>query len=89
MLVDIEALNNDEFKQQDYRLEVTNRFDELERLSDEHTPDELWQQLKDTVLDAAKVTMGMAVMGKLTKIWKSKSVSITTKVATHAVNHGL
>jgi len=57
VLVDIEALNNDEFKQQDDHLEVANRFDELERLSDEHTPDELWQQLKDTVLDAAKATV--------------------------------
>jgi len=47
-LLDPEKLNSDEFKQQQYQLQVTNRHEDLE-----HTADELWQQLKDAVLNYA------------------------------------
>ena len=57
LLLDLDKLRTDQFKQQ-YQVEVTNRFAELEAASSEsHTPDELWQQLKDVTLNAAKATV--------------------------------
>ena len=57
LLLDLDKLRTDQFKQQ-YQVEVTDRFAELEAASSEsHTPDELWQQLKDVTLNAAKATV--------------------------------
>jgi len=56
LLLDLDRLRNDHFQQQ-YQLEVANKFEALERVSKTHTPDELWQQLKETTPNAAKETL--------------------------------
>ena len=56
LILNLEKLRNGECTQQ-YQLEVTNRFEQLERTSEPHTPDELRQQLKGTTIDAAKETL--------------------------------
>lgn len=56
LLLDLKKLNNEEFKQQ-YQLEVKNRFDVLQKLAEYHTPDELCKQLKDTIFEAANMTL--------------------------------
>lgn len=40
-----------------YQVEVNNRFDALEMIDEPRTPDEMWQQLKDITLAAAKETL--------------------------------
>jgi len=43
LLLDLDKLGNDQFHQQ-YQLEIDNRFKELQRVSEAHTPNEMWQQ---------------------------------------------
>ena len=56
LILNLEQLRNGKCTQQ-YQVEVNNRFEQLERFSEPRTPDELWQQLKDITLDAAKATL--------------------------------
>ena len=37
-------------------MEIDNRLKELERVSETRTPNEMWQQLKETTLNVAKET---------------------------------
>ena len=57
LLLNLGKLGNGECTQQ-YQLEVNNRFNQLARnYSEPHTPDELWQQLKQFTIFAATETL--------------------------------
>ena len=56
LLLDLDKLRCAQYQQQ-YQVAISNRFDELARVSEPSTPDELWQQLKDVTLSAAKETL--------------------------------
>ena len=56
LLLDLEELKNFQVEQQ-YQVEVKNRFKELEKIDEPRTPDELWQQLKKVTLGAAEATL--------------------------------
>ena len=56
MPLDLAKLHNSECMLQ-YQLEVTNKFQQLDKVSEPKTPDELWQELKDATLNAAKVVL--------------------------------
>ena len=56
LLLDLDKLRSDQFPQQ-YQLEIDNRFKELQRMSETRTPNEMWQQLKETTLNVAKETI--------------------------------
>jgi len=53
LLLDLDKLSHDQFQQQ-CQLEIDNRFEDLERVSETRTPNEMWQQLKETTLNVAK-----------------------------------
>ena len=56
VLLDIEKLNDEQLRLE-YQIEVSNKFQELERISEPRTPDELWQQLKEATMNAATKTL--------------------------------
>jgi len=47
-----------EEKAMEYKVEVENRFEALQVLHDERTPEELWKETKEILLDVAKETVG-------------------------------
>ena len=60
-LVALPCLNLEELKEERavaYEVEVKNRFEALGEVRDERTPEELWNETKEILLDAAKETIG-------------------------------
>ena len=53
VLLDMDKLKNNEYRQL-YQIEVMNKFQELERINEPRTPDELWKQLKEVTIDTAE-----------------------------------
>ena len=54
--VDFEKLQCDQHVHQ-YQVEISNRFEALQKVNEPRTPDELWAELKDVTLSAAKTTL--------------------------------
>lgn len=54
--IDLGKLKSKHYREE-YQIKVTNRFEELEGISEPNTPNELWQQLKNVTLNSAKETL--------------------------------
>ena len=66
--LDLDSLNGE--KAAEYALEVTNRFEALGFLEDEKSPNDLWIQTKEILLDSAEKTVGLKRRSKC-KAWIS------------------
>ena len=56
LMLDLTKLECDQVRDQ-YQIMVYNRFQELERVCEPQAPNEMWLQMKDAMLDAAKETL--------------------------------
>lgn len=86
-MLDLEKLRSDHYKQV-YQLKIANRFEVLERVTEPQTPNELWQQLKDVTLNAAKETIRKT--GSKHKSWISNdTIELITKKREAKQSHRL
>jgi len=49
--------------QKNYAVKVSNRFEVLGAVEEERSPDELWKETREILLDVAEVTVGLNTPG--------------------------
>ena len=84
--LNLEELKDDKAAQ--FAIEVSNKFSVLEAMKDEKTPEDLWKNTKEILLEVARETVGTAKVGKK-KTWISDETFALIKEKREVKNHNI